>query len=182
MDYLSIKALHIIFVITWFAGLFYIPRIFIYQTEALSKSEPERTILQKQLAMMAKRLWFIITWPSAIITAFLAGSLLYLQPEWLALPFMHLKLSIVGVLYLYHLSLHHIYHLLQQGIAKYTSLQLRIWNEVSTIILIAVVFLIVKKDQISWIGGIIGIIGIALLLMLGIRIYKSIRAKNEKNY
>ena len=177
MDYLSIKALHIIFVITWFAGLFYIPRIFIYQTEAISKPEPEKSILQAQLGLMAKRLWYIITWPSALITAIMASTLLYLQPQWLELPFMQIKLLLVGVLYGYHLSLHHIFKLLQVGVVKYSSMQLRIWNEVSTLILISVVFLIVKKDQLSWTSSILGIFAVVILLISGIKLYKYIRTK-----
>ncbi len=178
MDYLSIKALHIVFVITWFAGLFYIPRIFIYQTEALSKPEPEKSILQAQLAIMAKRLWYIITWPSAIITALMAGILLYLQPQWIFMPFMQIKLILVGLLYGYHFSLHFIFKLLQSGMVKYSSMQLRIWNEVSTIILISIVFLIVKKDQLTWISALLGIFALIVLLFSGIKLYKYIRTKS----
>ena len=177
MDYLSIKALHIVFVITWFAGLFYIPRIFIYQTEALLKPEPEKSILQSQLAIMAKRLWYIITWPSAIITALLAGILLYLQPQWISMPFMQIKLVLVGLLYGYHFSLHSVFKLLQLGMVKYSSMQLRILNEVSTIILISVVFLIVKKDQLNWISYVLGILALIVLLFCGIKLYKYIRTK-----
>ena len=177
MDYLSIKALHIVFVITWFAGLFYIPRIFIYQTEALLKPEPEKSILQSQLSIMAKRLWYIITWPSAIITLLLAGILLYMQPQWIFLPFMQIKLVLVGLLYGYHFSLHSIFKLLQLGMVKYSSMQLRIWNEVSTIILISVVFLIVKKDQLNWISSVLGILALIVLLFCGIKLYKYIRKK-----
>ena len=177
MDYLSIKALHIVFVITWFAGLFYIPRIFIYQTEALSKPEPAKSILQTQLAIMAKRLWYIITWPSALITALISGALLYLQPEWISLPFMQMKLILVGLLYGYHFSLHYVFRLLQLGIVKYSSMQLRIWNEVSTIILISVVFLIVKKDQLNWISAILGILALIVLFLCSIKLYKYFRTK-----
>ena len=177
MDYLSIKALHIIFVITWFAGLFYIPRLFIYQTEALSKPEPEKSILQTQLAIMARRLWYIITWPSALITALMSGILLYLQPNWISLPFMQIKLILVGLLYGYHFSLHFVFRLLQLGIVKYSSMQLRIWNEVSTIILISVVFLIVKKNQLNWISAILGIIALIVLFLCSIKLYKYFRTK-----
>ena len=177
MDYLSIKALHIVFVITWFAGLFYIPRIFIYQTEALLKPEPEKSILQTQLAIMAKRLWYIITWPSAIITALLAGILLYLQPQWIFLPFMQIKLILVGLLYGYHFSLHFVFKFLQLGMVKFSSMQLRILNEVSTIILISIVFLIVKKDQLNWISAVLGILALIVLLFCGIKLYKYIRTK-----
>ena len=68
MDFSYLKALHIIFVVTWFAGLFYIVRLFIYHSEAESKPEPERSILQKQYKLMEKRLWYGITWPSMILT------------------------------------------------------------------------------------------------------------------
>ena len=66
-----IKALHIIFVVTWFAGLFYIVRLFIYQREAQDKPERERAVLTEQFKLMSKRLWLGITWPSAIITSIL---------------------------------------------------------------------------------------------------------------
>ena len=175
MDYLSLKALHIIFVVTWFAGLFYIVRLFIYQTEALDQVEPNRTILHTQLSKMSRLLWYVITWPSAVISLVLGTGLIIAQPSWLSLPFMHIKLSFVLVLYLYHGGCHFIYLQLQKGITKFSSTQLRIWNEVATIILVAVVFLIVKKDQISWLWGTLGIIAFAVVLMLAVRIYKRVR-------
>ena len=180
IDYLTIKSLHIIFIVTWFAGLFYIPRIFIYQTEALERDEPDRSILHTQLSIMANRLWFIITWPSAIATLILGIVILTLQPNWLSLPFMYIKLTFVFFLYLYHFSLHKINNQLQNKISKYTSAQLRIWNEVATIILIACVFLVVKKDQISWIWGIVGILGISVALMIAVKLYKRYREKRNE--
>lgn len=175
MDYLYLKALHIIFVITWFAGLFYIVRLFIYHTEALAKEEPARSILSEQLSLMSHRLWYIITWPSAIITLLLGISLLVQQPAWLKMPFMHIKLGFVFLLVLYHLGCHALFLQLQKGISRYTSTQLRIFNEIATIILFAVVFLIVLKNQLSWIWGTLGLISFAILLMLAIKIYKRIR-------
>jgi putative membrane protein len=79
-DYNYIKALHIIFVVNWFAGLFYMPRLFIYATEANEKPEPDKSILVKQLQLMQRKLWYIITWPSAVITLCLAVWLLVRQP------------------------------------------------------------------------------------------------------
>ena len=177
MYYNYIKALHLIFVITWFAGLFYIPRLFIYHIEGLKKSKNEAAILTAQFKIMQKRLWYIITWPSALITALVASILLYLQPQWIFLPFMQIKLILVGLLYGYHFSLHYIFKLLQLGVVKYSSMQLRIWNEVSTLILISVVFLIVKKDQLSWISGVLGIFALIILFLSGIKLYKYIRTK-----
>lgn len=175
MLYLYLKSLHIIFVVTWFAGLFYIVRLFIYQTEAFVKPEPDKTILGEQLALMAKRLWTIITWPSAIITLVIGSSLLVVQPSWLNVPFMHIKLGFVVLLFIYHLACHRIYLQLQNGISKYTSQQLRIFNEVATIILFAVVFLIVLKSQFDWVWGILSLFGLAIILMLGIKLYKTTR-------
>lgn len=180
MDYLTVKSLHIIFIVTWFAGLFYQPRIFIYQAEALDKDQPERDILFSQLSVMSRRLWYIITWPSAIITLILGIYILVLQPSWLQMPFMHVKLAFVFLLYGYHYSLHYIFRNLQKGISKYSSNQLRVWNEVATIILIAVVFLIVKKDQLSWIWGTVGILGTAVALMIAIKLYKRYRQKRNE--
>jgi putative membrane protein len=176
MDYLYLKALHIIFVITWFAGLFYIVRLFIYHTEALQKHEPDRSILSQQLALMSKKLWCIITWPSAIITLILGTSMLVSQPEWLKMPFMHIKLGFVFLLFLYHLGCHGIFRQLQSGKAKYTSMQLRVFNEAATLILFAVVFLIVLKNELSWIWGTMGLISFAIVLMIAIKLYKRFRS------
>ena len=90
--------------ITWFAGLFYIPRLFVYQIEAFDKPEPDKSILGNQLKLMAKRLWFIITWPSAILATLFAIILLIMQPVWLQQGWMHVKLGFVILLIAYHLK------------------------------------------------------------------------------
>lgn len=175
-----IKALHIIFIVTWFAGLFYIVRLFIYQTEALAKEEPEKSILSNQLALMSKRLWLIITWPSAVITLILGTTMVLQYPTMLKLPYMHIKLSFVLLLYIYHLYCHRIYRQLQNGIAKFTSTQLRVINELATLILIAVVFIIVLKNQFDWIKGTVGFVAITVGLMIAIRLYKKLRERKTK--
>ncbi len=172
-----IKALHIIFIVTWFAGLFYIVRLFIYQTEALEKPEPEKSILHKQLSLMANRLWFIIAWPSAVLTLFFGSWMVISLPAMLQLPFMQIKLSFVALLYGYHFMCHRLYKELQRGVARYTSTQLRIFNEAATLILISVVFLIVLKNELNWIKGTVGFILVTVGLMMGIRLYKRIRLK-----
>ncbi len=175
--YNYIKALHLIFVITWFAGLFYIPRLFVYQIEAFEKPSPEKEILGEQLKLMAKRLWFIITWPSAILATLFAVWLLVLMPAWLQQSWMHVKLGFIILLFGYHLKCHHIYKQLQVDIIKWSSNQMRMWNEGSTIILFSVIFLVIVRDAVNWIYGVIGIIGLSVLLMLGIKLYKRIRDK-----
>lgn len=179
MWYLYIKALHIIFIVTWFAGLFYIIRLFIYYKEAETKPKNEAIILQKQYALMIKRLWIIITWPSAILTAFLAIWLLVLNPAWLTMGWMHIKLLFVVLLYAYHFSCHRMYTQTQKGYLQYSAFSLRIWNEVSTVILFACVFLVILKDALSWVFGVVGIVAVSVLLMIGIKLYKKIRAKKS---
>lgn len=178
--YNYIKALHLIFVVTWFAGLFYIPRLFVYQIEASQKPSPDKEILGQQLKLMAKRLWYIITWPSAILATIFAIWLLWLVPVWLQQGWMHMKLLFVLLLFGYHLRTHVYFKQLQQGIVKKSSNFMRIWNEGATFILFAVVFLVVLKDAINWVFGVLGIFLLAILIMLGFRIYKNIRAKNPE--
>src|SRR5882672_10869832 len=115
--YNYIKALHIIFIVTWFSGLFYIVRLFIYNTEAEGKEEPERSILQAQFKVMIRRLWVGITWPSAVLTLIFGPWMWYLLgsiPGWLIV-----KLIFVVALYLYHLSLHNIFRQQMSGVFKY---------------------------------------------------------------
>lgn len=171
--YLYVKALHIIFIVTWFAGMFYIVRLFIYNTEAGHKPEPERSILQKQFAIMIKRLWLGITWPSAVLTLVFGismWSLLAATPSWLVV-----KLGFVLGLYAYHFTLHSIYKQQMNGEFRYSSQKLRIWNEVATIFLVAIVMIVVVKNALSWLWGLLGLVLFAILLMSAIKIYKNLR-------
>ena len=175
MTSLYLKAVHIIFIVTWFAGLFYMPRLFVYIIESHAKPEPEKSILLRQLNLMASRLWYGITWPSAIITLGMGTSLLINQPEWLSMGFMHMKLTLVFLLYLYHVSLQVILNQLKKGTVKYTSQQMRLWNEVSTLFLISIVFLIVLKNALSMLWGLAGLLAAVILIMTGMRVYKKFR-------
>lgn len=172
---LYVKAIHIIFIVTWFSGMFYIPRLFIYNTEAQEKSEPERSILQKQFTIMIRRLWLGITWPSAILTIIFGGWMAYLWgyvPDWL-----WIKLGFVCGLYAYHFTLQRIYAEQMKGIFRFTSQQLRIWNEVATIFLVAIVMLASVKQSISIVWGVVGLALFIVVLMSAIRIYKLLRKR-----
>ena len=173
--YQYFKAFHLIFVITWFAGLFYIPRLFIYQIEANSRSKVEKDILTKQFKIITKRLWLIITWPSAILAILFGAILFVLNPTLLNFEWMKIKLFFVVLLFIYHIKTHLIYKELQNNIINYSSNFMRYWNEGATIILFAVIFLIILKDSSSWIFGLIGLVFLSLFLVLGIKIYKKIR-------
>src|SRR5690554_2960006 len=87
--YLYLKALHIIFVVCWFAGLFYIVRLFVYYAEAQQKTALEKEILSKQYQIMTHRLWFIITYPAAVLATIFGVWMLIENPALLKMPWMH---------------------------------------------------------------------------------------------
>ena len=176
--YFYIKAIHIIFIVTWFSGMFYIVRLFIYNTEAQEKTEVEKNILTPQFSIMIRRLWLGITWPSAIITLIFGLWMANFNDQihlWL-----WIKLAFVLLLYMYHFTLHKIYTEEMKGIFRFTSNQLRIWNEVATVLLIAIIMLVSVKQAMSWLWGLIGLFIFIIILMSAIRVYKLIRLKNEK--
>ncbi len=184
MDYLYIKALHVIFVVCWFAGLFYMVRLFIYTKEANEKEEPARSILTTQLTLMQKKLWYIITWPSFIGTFIFGTWMLILNPAILSFPWMWLKLIFVGLLALYHLQCHAYFKQQKAGIFKLSSFKLRLFNELATIFLVAIVFLIIVRSTGGLVWGMLGLFIFAALLMGGVFIYKRhrrITEEREKN-
>lgn len=172
-----IKALHIIFIVTWFSGMFYIVRLFIYNTEANEKPETEKTILQRQFNIMIRRLWLGITWPSAILTLIFGPWMWYAMYNWQLPSWLAIKLCFVIGLYAYHFTLQAIYRQQSKGVFRFTSGQLRIWNEIATIFLIAIIMLAVVKQGMSLLWGLLGLVLFIILLMSAIKIYKLIRNK-----
>ncbi|MFN4123453.1 MAG: CopD family protein [Flavobacteriales bacterium] len=176
--YLYIKAIHIIFVVTWFAALFYMPRLFVYDIESRKKDEPERSILTRQFGVMQKRLWYGISWPSMIITLIL-GSWLVIDGGWdITQGWMLYKLLFVIALVVYHIACHAIMIDLRRNVVKFSSTGMRIWNEIPTVFLFTVVFLVVLKNGLAIWYGLAGIAALIVALMAGIGIYKALRGKN----
>jgi protoporphyrinogen IX oxidase len=183
-----ILPLHIIFVVTWFAGLFYIVRLFIYHTEAEKKPEPEKTILQSQYKIMERRLWYGITWPSMIFTYLFGTILLYNLYGVHIPPWLLVKLTFVFGLTLYHFQNHIIYRRLAKDRITWSSIQLRMWNELATVFLVTIVFIVIigdghhnmGGDEVSPIWGIVGFLLFAFLLWGAVMIYKKAREKKPK--
>jgi len=175
--YQYILSIHIIFVVCWFAGLFYMVRLFIYHTEAQVKPEPHRTILSEQFEIMERKLWYIITVPSMFLVLAAGITMLILVPAWLQQPWMQVKLCFVAGLIIYHFICQSKMKQMAKGVYKWTSTQLRLWNELSTLFLFAIVFLAVLKNAASWIYGIIGLVAFAMVLMSAIKVYKYYRMK-----
>ena len=175
--YSYILSIHIIFVVCWMAGLFYIVRLFIYHTEAQDKPEPDRTILSKQFEIMERKLWYIIAVPSMVLVLAAGITMLCIAPVWLQQGWMHIKLTFVAGLIVYHFICQNKMKQMAKGVFKWTSTQLRIWNEVATLFLFAIVFLAVLKNAVNWIYGIVGLVLLSLILMSAVKIYKYYRTK-----
>src|ERR1051326_1841832 len=172
-----ILSLHIIFIVTWFSGLFYIVRLFVYHAEAEKKPISEKDILQRQYKIMEKRLWYGITWPSMIGTYVFGFWMAFSNPEYYFYsPWFILKLAFVFGLTLYHIQCHVMFLQFQRDEIKYSSFKLRMWNEVATLFLVSIIFIVVLKDTMNWIWGLVG------MIFLAIKIYRNSRKKNgEEN-
>ena len=180
MDFLYIKAIHVIFVVCWFAALFYIVRLFIYTAEAQKKDDIAKTILTEQLTLMQRKLWYIIGWPSLVGTFVFGGWMLFLNWEfYLGQPWMWLKLISVAILTVYHVGCQRILTQQKKGIFKISSFKLRLFNELATVLLVAIVFLVIVKSTSGLLVGVLGLFGFAATLMIGVLIYKKSR-KNEE--
>jgi len=164
--------------VSWFAGLFYIVRLFIYHTEAQQRAENEKTILSDQFIVMERKLWWIITTPAMILTLLFGIWMLIDSPYYLQQGWMHIKLSFILLLLIYHFVCQRILVQLKKGEFKWTSNGLRIWNEVATLALVAIVFLVVLKDNLNWLIATLVFFGVAIALMIAIKLYKKSREKS----
>ncbi|MEB3325342.1 MAG: protoporphyrinogen oxidase HemJ [Cyanobacteriota bacterium] len=145
--YLWFKSLHIVGVVVWFAGLFYLVRLFIYHREADELEEPLKQAFKVQYALMERRLANIITTPGMAVAVTMAIGLLSVQPGWLKEGWMHTKLAIVALLLAYHAFCYRLMGQLQQGSCRWSAKQLRALNELPTLLLVAAVMLVVFKNQ-----------------------------------
>ncbi len=157
---LLFKAIHIIGVVVWFAGLFYLGRLFVYDREARDRGEPERAILTEQFRIMERRLYFGITWPGMVVTVAFGLALI----NWFGLPWwLAVKLGWVAGLVAYHLKCGALRRDLEAGRCAWSSRRFRLWNEVPTLLLVGIVFLVVMKEQIDIIY-----LGLALVILVGV--------------
>ncbi|MBU2019850.1 MAG: protoporphyrinogen oxidase HemJ [Bacteroidetes bacterium] len=179
VTYSSLKSLHLIFLVSWFAGLFYIVRLFIYHTEAQDLEENEKQVLNKQFTIMEKKLWWIITTPSMILTVTFGTIMLIGNPGLMQAPWMHVKLTFVALLIIYHfLSQQWMFHL-QKGKFKHSSGKLRLWNELATLFLVSIVFLAVTKGTVSWWKATVAFFALGIGLMLLIKLYKRLTKRTH---
>ncbi len=145
--YLWFKTLHIVGVVVWFAGLFYLVRLFIYHVEAEALEEPLRGAFKEQYSLMERRLANIITTPGMVVAVAMAVGLLVAQPIWLKQGWMHAKLAVVLALMAYHWFCYRLMRQLREGSCRWSGRQLRALNELPTLMLVLVVMLVVFKGQ-----------------------------------
>ena len=146
-SYLWFKTFHIIGVVVWFAGLFYLVRLFIYHVEAAEQEQPIRAAFEQQYGLMERRLANIITTPGMAVAVSCAVGLLVVNPSWLQQSWMHAKLLFVAFLLGYHWLCYRLMGQLQRGECNWSGRQLRALNELPPLLLVIVVLLVVFKQQ-----------------------------------
>ncbi len=172
MTYFYFKSLHLIFMVCWFSGLFYLVRLFIYFKEAENKDNNTKKILQDQFTLMTKRLLYFITWPAAFLTTFFGLVMIYINPFLLDASWMQVKLCFIFLLWLYTYSCQYFYNQMVIGKITINENRLRIWNELATIFLFTIIFIAILQNSISWLFISLGLIIITIILMFLIKIYK----------
>jgi len=176
--YLYILSVHIVFVVSWMAGLFYSVRLFIYHKESEDRSEPARTILKNEYVRMESRLWNIITTPAMVFTVLAGVAMVCIRPDYLLhQSWFYVKLGFVLLLLIYHFICQNMMKQLKEDRCKTSSFRLRLWNEVATILLVAIVFTVILKSAVNWIYGLAGLIVFAVVIMLAVKWYKYYRKR-----
>jgi putative membrane protein len=153
--------------------------LFIYHVEANDRSELERITLQRQFEIMQHKLWYIITTPAMAISVLAGIAMIWVNPVLLSMNWMLVKLAFVLGLLVYHFLCQNIMNKLKQGIFTWSSTQLRLWNELATIFLVAIVFTVILKSAVDWIYGLTGLVVFSAVIMSAVKIYKYYRLKRK---
>jgi putative membrane protein len=177
MDYNFLKSLHIIFVVSWFAGLFYLPRLLVYHAEAQEQDAQTREILSKQFEKMEKLLFNAIMIPAMFLTWITGLTMIYLTwwDSFGSHTWLHLKLAFVVGITIYHFVCRYLIRKFRSGEFILTGNQLRLFNEIATILLVAIVFIVIAKNTFDMLLGMGGFIIFAIVIMAAVTIVKKIR-------
>lgn len=168
----ALVALHIIFTVTFFAGAFYLLRLFIFHRQALARWEPDRGILSKQYVLMERQLLYLVAWPSLLLVIGTGAWMVWLQPGTLTAPWMQAKLGASSLLFAYHLLNQRIYGKLRRGEKVWPVFALRLWTQCAVLLLVIIVFLSTFKD-VQWYIGVLGLLVLGLLLFTAIKAFGS---------
>lgn len=173
---LLFKALHLIFMVTWFAGLFYLVRLFVYHREAESKPSPVKEALQEQYALMERRLYYIIAWPGMVLTVIFGTLMIILNPDILNL-WLYIKLGMVLLLMIYHLYCGELMNDLKDGKCMLKPFHFRLLNEAPTMLLFGIITLAVFKNMTDFLLVFGGLVCLGILLFIAARLYKASRER-----
>lgn len=180
---LLLKTIHIIGFTAWFAGLFYLVRIFVYHAESKDKPQPDRDILIDQFTIMENRVYKIICNPGMMITWTCGIGMIYLYGmDWFKLNYwLHIKLVLLILLTVYHLYNKKLMQRLQDGSCTWTSYKFRMWNEVPTLFLVAIVVLAVFRNGTDWVKAFVSIFAFGIVIFLLTKWYKKLRESKSTN-
>ncbi|MEL6124349.1 MAG: CopD family protein [Bacteroidota bacterium] len=180
-QYPLLKALHLVAMVAWFGGLFYLVRIFVYHAEAFDRPDAERAILVPQYEIMEERVMRIICRPAMLLTWTFGMLLLFCQGwDWFKVQYwMHLKLFLLILLsgYTDYNSL--IRKRLKGGKMVMSSFRFRLWNEVPTLLLLAIILLAVYRNSLAFGQAFLGILIFGMTLFFFAKRYKAIRRKSN---
>ncbi|UBM58898.1 protoporphyrinogen oxidase HemJ [Marinilongibacter aquaticus] len=179
--YLYFKAFHIVGFVSWFAGLFYLVRIFVYHAEAEDREEPIKSELKKQFSLMSERVYKIIMNPAMMITWTCGLSMLAINPAILDQNWIRVKLLLLVLLTAYHLYCKGIVKKQLAGISPFNSYQFRLLNELPTLFLVAIVLLAVIKDVLNFAYLFLGVLVFGFILFSIVKAYKRHREKKAKS-
>ena len=158
MSYLVLKTIHLIAIVSWFAGLFYVGRMFIYFKEAALYEEKKKQILQDQFKLMTKRCMYIITWPSLALTTIFGLYMLHENQTLIYLDWMKVKLIFVTILIVYTAYCQKILNtIIKLNAISMSDFKLRLFNEFATLLLISLISLAVLKTSLSWLKAIFAV-------------------------
>ncbi len=179
--YLWFKSLHIIGVVVWFSGLFYLVRLFIYHEESKTLSEELTKAFDKQYSIMERRLANIITTPGMVLTISMAACLVIINREFLSELWLQIKILLVFFLLIYHIYCYKIMNDLQKGVSEISAKKLRLLNELPTVLLFIIVLLVIFKNNFPTSAATWSVVGLVVFMLLSIQFYAKIRKKNETN-
>ncbi len=180
MAYYWFKAFHLIGIVTWFAGMFYLPRLFVYHAEANEQPEPARNILKSQYQIMEKRLYSIIMNPALILTVVMAIALLKTEPDVLKQPWMHVKLGCVVLLIGYHFFCRRLMRKLADETCSWTGQQFRWFNEFPTVFFVLAILLAVFKNNLPTNATTWVLVGMIVAMAVIIQLYAKKRRQNQE--
>lgn len=171
------KALHIVGFVSWFAGLFYLVRMFVYHAEADSKPVEIRAEWKKQFTLMQWRVYKMIATPAMVITWIGGLSMLMINPAVFQQTWIHVKLALLLLLVGYHFYCKHIIQLQEKDLDKKSGTHYRLLNELPTLFLVAIVLLAVLRDLQDFGKLFIGVLLFGFVLFMFVKQYKKYRER-----